>query len=227
MAGRWTVSLSAGWGGLLLGKECCGFPLLPGGLRPGRLLVVLHSPKIQVASHHSSETTKISETYSDDDITLEATSLCVFLRRVEVISTMSGVGPPRVYVCVCWCTSSLSHAGLRMIQTSRRGLVLWQGRWMRGAAKFSLWLWKMEASFMTRVPCPPVKITPAVSQRCSIISCVANENNGACGEETRQTKKERKKSWTGMPAGLLYTYTSSFPFPSDPEVDPPILLTDI
>lgn len=76
---------------------------------------------------------------------------------------------------------------------------------------------------MTHVPCPPVKITPAVFQRCSIIGCAANENNGACGEETRQTKREREKkksSWTEIPAGLLYTYTSSFPFPSDSEVDP-------
>ena len=73
---------------------------------------------------------------------------------------------------------------------------------------------------MTHVPCPPVKITPAVFQRCSIIGCAANENNGACGEETRQTKREKKASWTEIPAGLLYTYTSSFPFPSNLEVDP-------
>lgn len=81
-------------------------------------------------------------------------------------------------------------------------------------------LWKIEASFMTHVPCPPVKITPAVFQhRSSIISHAANENNGACGEETRQTKRGKKPSETEIPAGLLYIYTSSFPFPSDTEVD--------
>lgn len=73
---------------------------------------------------------------------------------------------------------------------------------------------------MTHVPCPPVKITPAVFQhRSSIISHAANENNGACGEETRQTKRGKKPSETEIPAGLLYIYTSSFPFPSDTEVD--------
>ena len=76
---------------------------------------------------------------------------------------------------------------------------------------------------MTHVPRPPVKITPAVFQCCSIIVSAANENRGACGEETRQTKrgkKKRKASWTEIPAGLLYTYTSSSLFPSDSEVDP-------
>lgn len=72
---------------------------------------------------------------------------------------------------------------------------------------------------MTHVPCPPVKITPAVFQCCSIIDCAANENRGACGEETRQREK-KKASWTEIPAGLLYTYTSSSPFPSGSEVDP-------
>lgn len=73
---------------------------------------------------------------------------------------------------------------------------------------------------MTHVPCPPVKITPAVFQRCSIIGYTANENNGACGEETRQTKGEKKPSWIEIPVGGLYTHISSFPFPSDSEVDP-------
>ena len=68
---------------------------------------------------------------------------------------------------------------------------------------------------MTHVPCPPVKITPAIFQSCSIIGRAANENNGACGEETRQTKrrggekkkKKKKISRMEIPAGLPYTYT--------------------
>lgn len=59
---------------------------------------------------------------------------------------------------------------------------------------------------MTHVPCPPVKITPAVFQGCSIIGGTANENNGACGEETKQTKREKRASSTEIPAGLLYIY---------------------
>lgn len=60
----------------------------------------------------------------------------------------------------------------------------------------------MEASFMTHVPCPPVKITPAVFQGCSITGRAANENNGACGEETKQTQARERKtsSWTEIPA---------------------------
>lgn len=59
---------------------------------------------------------------------------------------------------------------------------------------------------MTHVPCPPVKIPPAVFQRCSIISGAANENNGARGAETRQGEREKKLSWTKIPAGPLYIF---------------------
>lgn len=64
---------------------------------------------------------------------------------------------------------------------------------------------------MTHVPCPPVKITPAVFQGCSIIGRAANENNRACGEETKQTRAKGRKtsSWTEIPAAGLEMYTSS------------------
>lgn len=78
---------------------------------------------------------------------------------------------------------------------------------------FFFWLWKIEASFMTHVPCPPVKITPAVFQHCSIIICTANKNNGACGEETRQTKREKEKNVFldgNTCSSILYTYIISF-----------------
>lgn len=72
-------------------------------------------------------------------------------------------------------------------------------------------LWKMEACFMTHVPCPPVRITPAVFQGCSTIGRLANENNRVCGEETKQTRaKERKTpSWTEIPAAGPELYPSS------------------
>lgn len=84
-----------------------------------------------------------------------------------------------------------------------------EGERRRGV--FFFCLWKMEASFMTHVPCPPVKITPAVFQGCSIIGRAANENNGACGEETKQTQERERKtsSWTEIPAAGFETYTSS------------------
>lgn len=78
----------------------------------------------------------------------------------------------------------------------------------------------MEASFMTHVPCPPVKITPAVFQRCSIIRRAANENNGACGEETRQTKREQREKKKRGGALLGWKYLQVYfihihhPFPS-------------
>lgn len=40
-------------------------------------------------------------------------------------------------------------------------------------------------------------------------------------------REKKKASWTEIPAGLLYTYTSSFPFPSDSEVDPLPTHTDV
>lgn len=70
---------------------------------------------------------------------------------------------------------------------------------------------------MTHVPCPPVKITPVVFQRCSIIGCAANENNGACGEETRQTKRRKKKRPLGRKYLQVYFIHihHPLPFPSD------------
>lgn len=55
---------------------------------------------------------------------------------------------------------------------------------------------------MTRVPCPPVKITPDIFRHHSIIAWTANENTGACGEETRVTK--RKKGNTCSSAVYIY-----------------------
>lgn len=68
-------------------------------------------PRIPLAAHHSTETTKITEQYSDNDITLETTSLCVFLWCVcvEVISPMSEVRPPCLNVCVWVCVSACAH----------------------------------------------------------------------------------------------------------------------
>lgn len=61
---------------------------------------------------------------------------------------------------------------------------------------------------MTHVPRPPVKITPAVFQGCSITGHAANENNGACGEETKQTQERERKtsSWTEIPAAGFETH---------------------
>lgn len=57
---------------------------------------------------------------------------------------------------------------------------------------------------MTRVPCPPVKITPDIFRHHSIIAWTANENTGACGEETRVTKREKGNTCSCT----IYTYTS-------------------
>lgn len=64
---------------------------------------------------------------------------------------------------------------------------------------------------MTHAPCPPVKITPAVFQRCSIIGRAANENNGACGEETSQTKGERPLRRKYLQVYFIHIH---HPFPS-------------
>lgn len=94
--------------------------------------------------------------------------------------------------CLGVCVSALPHASPYDTDFPQMSCAL-TGKVKGEGARFFFWLWKMEASFMTHVPCPPVKITPAIFQRCSIIGCTANENNGACGEETRQTKKGEKK----------------------------------
>lgn len=114
------------------------------------------------------------------------------------------------------CESALSahlhsptHASIRYRLPTE---VLCFDRGGERGGEFFFWLWKMEASFMTHVPCPPVKITPAVFQHCSIIGCAANENNGACGEETRQTK--RKKRPLGRKYLQVYFIHIHHPFPS-------------
>lgn len=78
---------------------------LPGDFRLGRLLVVLHSPRISLTTHHNAKMTEISERFSNDDITLEPTRLCVFLWCVEVISPMSEERPPCLNVCASACAN--------------------------------------------------------------------------------------------------------------------------
>lgn len=169
---------------------------LPGELRPGWLVVVLQSQESLLTVYHSIKTTGIGEKYPDNDIT------CVFSWCVEVLLPMALRRPP----CLSVCTSSLSHTRLQyrlpteVLCFDREGEG--GGRW----GQFFFWLWKMEASFMTHVPCPPVKITPAVFQRCSIIGCTANENNGACGEETRQTKRKKGLLDGNTCSSTLYIY---------------------
>ena len=98
-------------------------PPHPGDLKNQDGGLLFFSPlRLPLMAYHSAETTKITEKHSDRDITSATSSLCVCLRCAEVIS------PP------VWRkdTSSLSHTLLRTIQTSHRGLVLWQGRWKEG-----------------------------------------------------------------------------------------------
>lgn len=63
--------------------------------------------------------------------------VCVFLWCVEVLSPMSAVRPPCLSVCASACAHlhSATHASVRL-QTSHRGLVLWQGRWKGGGVFF-------------------------------------------------------------------------------------------
>lgn len=150
-------------------------------------------------AYHSTKTSGITEKYSDHDITSQTTSLdivCFLVVCGGAFANVCHLHPP-------------THASIRYrlpteaLCFDREGEGGWEG------AGFQLW--KMEASFMTHVPCPPVKITPAVFQRCSIIGCTANENNGACGEETRQTKRERP---LGRKYLQVYFIHIHHPFPS-------------
>lgn len=105
---------------------------------------------------------------------------------------------------------TLSHTLFSETNFPQRSCAL-TGKVRGGGGVFFSCLWKMEACFMSHVPCPPVRITPAVFQCCSIISRTANENNRVCGEETKGTRaKERKtSSRSEIPAAGLEMYTSS------------------
>lgn len=65
-----------------------------------------------------------------------------------------------------------------------------------GGEPFFFCLWKMEAGFMTHVPCPPVKITQQFS-RVAASSAAPPMKTRVCGEETKQTGRKREKRRVG------------------------------
>lgn len=188
--GRWTAALSVCLGGWRWWAGCGSPPPRRTGTRRVCLLFYgpLGFPSLIIPAAKRLKSLKNIQIMTSHQLTA---GLCVFLWCVELIST-SAARPPclSLHTYVCVCVFALPHMPLYDTDFPQRSCAL-TGKVKVGL--FFLWLWKMEASFMTHVPCPPVKITPAVFQRCSIIRRAANENNGACGEETRQTKREQRE----------------------------------
>lgn len=189
---------------LCLGEECCGFPLSR-GIRDQEGCLLFHGPPrfppLPVTAPKRPKALKnIQMTTSRHD-----PSVCGFSRGGGAFTHVSSK------TSFPFSTSSLSaHCRLptEVLCFDR------EGERRGGGASFFFWLWKIEASFMTHVPCPPVKITPAVFQGCSIIGRAANENNGACGEETRQTKRGGRKRPPRRKYLQVYFIHIHHPFPS-------------
>lgn len=114
-------------------------------------------------------------------------------------------------VCGCLCTSLFSHTDFPPRSCALTAKV-------KEGASFFFWLWKMEASFMTHVPRPPVKITPTFPALQSASSS-AQPMKTMERVEKKQSKQRGEKSF-GRKYLQVYFIHIHHLFPSDSEVDP-------